>query len=80
MYELTIPALSCGHCQETIRGAVRALDGSATLNFDMVAHKVALDTVADLRAVKQALDAAGYPVEAAEEKKAGGGCHCDMCD
>jgi len=80
MYQLTVPAMSCAHCQKTIISAVLALDGSATLNFDMNTHKVTLDTVADLSDVKDALDVAGYPVEAVEEKSAGGGHHCDMCD
>jgi copper chaperone len=80
MYELTIPAMSCGHCQKTITNAVHALDSSASLSFDMGAHKVTVETAADLSTVKQALDAAGYPAEAAEQKNAGGGCHCDMCD
>ena len=80
MYELTIPAMSCAHCQKTITSALLAIDGNATLNFDMPAHKVKLDTVAGLSEVKDALDGAGYPAEAAEEKSAGGGCHCDMCD
>ena len=80
MYELTIPAMSCNHCKQTITGAVLALDGNATLNFDMSAHKVTLETAAELDEVKQALDGAGYPVEKAEAKSAGGGCHCDMCD
>jgi len=80
MYELTVPAMTCGHCQKTITGALRALDANASLNFDMAAHKVALATTADLSTIKQALEVAGYPAEAAEEKQAGGGCHCDMCD
>lgn len=80
MYELTIPAMSCGHCEKTISSAILALDGSATLNFDLATHKLTLDTAADLSDVKDALDGAGYPVEAAAEKPAGGGCHCDMCD
>lgn len=80
MIELTIPAMSCGHCVQTITGAVLALDGNATLSFDLPEHKVTLETAAELNEVKQALDAAGYPVEKAEAKSAGGGCHCDMCD
>ena len=83
MYKLTVPAMSCGHCQKTITGAVLALDGNAVLNFDMPAHQVTLDTVAGLSEVKQALDVAGYPVEAVEEvkeKQADGDHHCDMCD
>lgn len=72
MYELTIPAMSCGHCEKTITSAVLALDGTATLNFDLTTHKLTLDTLADLSDVKDALDVAGYPVEAAEEKQGAG--------
>ena len=46
MYELTIPAMSCGHCQKTITGALIALDGNAALGFDMEAHKLSLSTAA----------------------------------
>lgn len=79
MYTLTVPAMSCSHCQQTITGAVLALDGNATLNFDMAGHKVTLDTVADIADLKHALDVAGYPVEAVEEKPADGGHHCELC-
>jgi copper chaperone len=79
MYELTIPAMSCGHCEKTITQALRELDSTATLNFDMAAHKLALETKADMSVVKQALDAAGYQVEGVKKKRAGGGCGCDMC-
>ena len=80
MYELTVPDMTCGHCQKTITGAVRALDSNAKLDFDMAAHRVTLDTSAELSRVKQVLEDAGYPAEAMAERKAGGGCHCDMCD
>ncbi len=65
MYELTIPAMTCGHCQKAITAAVRALDSRATLRFDMATHRVSLTTTADLNEVKQALDAAGYAAEGA---------------
>jgi copper chaperone len=47
MYELTIPDMTCGHCQKTITGAVLAIDGNATLNFDMAVHKLSVTSEAE---------------------------------
>jgi copper chaperone len=82
MYELTIPAMSCGHCQKTITGAVLAVDGNASLNFDMTAHKVTVTSVATLVEISEAVEASGYPVEQAAQHSGHGaeGHHCDMCD
>jgi copper chaperone len=71
MYELTIPAMSCGHCQKTITQALRALDSTATLQFDMAAHRVTLETDAALSDVKRALASAGYPADPLDAANSG---------
>lgn len=82
MYELTIPDMTCGHCQKTITGAVLAIDGNATLNFDMAAHKLSVTSEAELKELSEAIESTGYHVEQAAANDAHGadGHHCDMCD
>lgn len=80
MYELTIPDMTCGHCQQTITGAVLAIDGNATLTFDLAAHKLSVTTAAELQDLNDAIEASGYHVEQAAQQAEQGHCHCDMCD
>ncbi|MDY6983362.1 MAG: copper chaperone [Pseudomonadota bacterium] len=70
MYILTIPALHDDKAVQHVIGAVLALDGTATFEFDIPERKLSLDTVAELEDVRHALDVAGYPVESVDEKSA----------
>ena len=64
MTKLLIPEMSCGHCKATVEKTIKALDPSATLEFDMQARKVSVETRAALDAVQSALAAAGYEARA----------------
>lgn len=60
MITLSIPDMSCGHCKTTIEQTIKSLDPAATLDFDMPARTLDLQTVAPLQTVQIALNAAGY--------------------
>jgi len=62
MYELTVEDMSCGHCVGRVTRSVQALDKDAKVEVDLPTKKVTIDGTADLDAIAQAIDAAGYPV------------------
>ena len=62
MYELTVEDMSCGHCVGRVTKSVQALDKDAKIEVDLPTKKVTIDSTADLDAIAQAIDAAGYPV------------------
>ena len=64
MYELTVEDMSCGHCVGRVTKSVHALDKDAKVEVDLPTKKVTIDSTADLDAIAQAIDAAGYPVTA----------------
>ncbi|MBW8897499.1 MAG: heavy metal translocating P-type ATPase, partial [Massilia sp.] len=62
MYELTVEDMSCGHCVGRVTRSVQALDKEAKVEVNLPTKKVRIDSTADLDAIAQAIDAAGYPV------------------
>ena len=60
MTNLSIPEMSCGHCKATVEKTIKLLDPTATLDFNMPARTVAVQTAAALDAMRAALLAAGY--------------------
>lgn len=67
MIELTIPAMSCGHCKSTITKALQMLDATATLQFDIPAHKLRVASDQPVDQLKTALGQVGYPVTSVTE-------------
>lgn len=65
MITLSIPNISCGHCARAIKDAVLALDPAAVVQVDVDARTAAIDTTADLAALRKRLAAEGYPANAA---------------
>ncbi|MEO7159777.1 MAG: heavy-metal-associated domain-containing protein [Polaromonas sp.] len=59
--EFDIPDMSCGHCAGVITKTVKQLDADATLNIDLPAKKVTVQTAQDRKTVADALTEAGYP-------------------
>ncbi len=82
MYELTVFKINEDACRQAITFAVLAVDGNASLNFDMDTSRVAVNSVATLAEVSDAIEAAGYHIELAAQNDSHGadGHHCDMCD
>jgi copper chaperone len=59
--ELTLPAMTCGHCVKTVTATVQRLDPQAQVNADLATHVVRVETSAARDAVVKALAAEGYP-------------------
>ncbi|CUH98375.1 heavy-metal-associated domain-containing protein [Leisingera aquaemixtae] len=63
MITFKINDMSCGHCKAAIEKAVTNLDSSATLEFDMGARKVRIESKAARESIQAALKAEGYASE-----------------
>jgi len=62
---LTVPDISCEHCERTIVGALSPVSGVRTVKVDIPAHQVAVDydeTAASVDALKAVLAEEEYPV------------------
>lgn len=62
---LNVPEISCGHCKESIEGAVGALDGVSSVTVDIEPRLVNLEfdsAVVSLDQIKAAIEAVGYEV------------------
>ena len=59
--ELTLPAMTCGHCVKTVTATLQRLDPQAQVNADLATHRVRVETSAARDAVVKALAAEGYP-------------------
>lgn len=53
--------MSCSHCSGVITQALKDLDHSASIEFDMPARTVSVATSASEAAIRAALAEAGYP-------------------
>ncbi len=63
---LNVPKMSCGHCTMTVENAGRSLAGVSSINADLDTKKVEVtydDGVVTPEQIRQAIAAAGYPVE-----------------
>ncbi len=65
MTTLHIPDMSCGHCKATIETAIKALDSSAQLSFNMETRHVQISSQVQTETLIAALAKAGYPVSQA---------------
>ena len=65
MTVLTIPKIRCGGCVASVEKAIHSVDASAQIVTDIEARRVEVTTQADRQTLLTALDAAGYPAEAA---------------
>lgn len=59
-----IPDMSCGHCKAAIEAAIKALDPSAQITFNMEKRDVQLTSQAATENLIAALSKAGYPASA----------------
>ena len=65
MISFQVNDMTCGHCVSTITKAVKAEDATATLQFDLAAHRVDIEPgEADAAELSEAIRQAGYvPVQ-----------------
>lgn len=61
MITLSIPDMSCGHCAGVITKAIKGLDDSAVVEFDIAGRTATISTSAGQAEVCDALAEAGYP-------------------
>lgn len=62
MLELTIPAMTCGHCASRITAAIAACDADARTHVTLASKQVAIETDASPpEAIVECLAQAGYP-------------------
>ncbi len=62
MYELKVDGMTCGGCAASVKRALQALDANATVDVDLPSKIVKVETAAQLDAVKNAVEDAGYDV------------------
>ena len=65
MIALTIPKIRCGGCVASVEKAIHGVDASAEITADIEARRVEVTSNANRQTLLTALDAAGYPAEAA---------------
>ena len=60
MIELTIPAMTCGHCVRTVTDAVHQIDSQATVDIDLPSHRVRIESQHAPQEFRKALSDEGY--------------------
>lgn len=60
MIRLSIPEMSCGHCEKAIREAVKEVDENARVTVDLGSRTVDIETTRSRDDVCGAIAAAGY--------------------
>ena len=61
MITLSVPEISCGHCKDTIEGAVRGLDGVTRVDVDVDAKTVQVDG-GEQSTIIEAIEDVGFDV------------------
>lgn len=61
--QLKVSSMACSACAKTITEAVHTVDPAAVVQADPKTKAVNIETQVSGEAVKQAIEAAGYPVE-----------------
>lgn len=63
MLNFQVRGMTCGHCEAAVTRAVRSVDPAAEVAVDRAAGRVSVDTSADPRALKEAIETEGYTAE-----------------
>ena len=61
MTEFQIQNMTCGHCASVVTKTVQAVDPKATLDFDLPAHRVRIESSAPREQLVERLKEAGSP-------------------
>lgn len=62
MYELQVEGMTCNHCVSAVTKSVTEIDAAAKVDVDLTAHKVRVDSKANIESIKSAIAEAGYEV------------------
>lgn len=82
MISIEVKDMTCGHCESTLRKAIAAVDESAKVNVDLAAHRLDIESTADLKHLIEAVRKAGYSAGSLEDMtttapgKSRRGCCC----
>ncbi|MEJ7139492.1 heavy-metal-associated domain-containing protein [Amphibiibacter pelophylacis] len=57
---LSVPDMSCGHCEKSVTRALHELDAEADVQVDLAARTVRVETLCSLDQVQAALNEEGY--------------------
>ena len=60
MIEMTLPAMTCGHCVRSVTETVQRIDPQATLQIDLPSHLVQIDSAQPAEVFAAALAEEGY--------------------
>ena len=60
MIELTLPTMTCQHCVATVTRTVQKLDATATVEIDLGAHRVRIESSQPAAVLAAALADEGY--------------------
>lgn len=66
MIQFEVEGMSCNHCVGAITRAVQTVDPAAQVAADVPTQAVKVESNADQTALRQAIEAAGYPVKSAK--------------
>lgn len=68
MIELTLPTMTCGHCERVVTQTVQRVDPAARLTVDLTAHRVRIDSSQPRATFEAALAEEGYAAVASEAR------------
>ncbi|WP_255153098.1 heavy-metal-associated domain-containing protein [Halorarius halobius] len=61
---ITVEGMSCGHCEQTVEDALRDVSGVTEVTADREAEQASVDGDADVTALIQAVEEAGFTAHA----------------
>jgi len=61
---ITVEGMTCGHCEQTVEDALREVSGVTDANADREDEQANVDGDADVTALVQAVEDAGYTAHA----------------
>ena len=64
MIELNVKGMMCGGCVSSVEKAIKRVDADASVNVDLAAGKVSVESKADAKTLGDAITAAGFEVAA----------------
>jgi len=64
MRTLKVNGMTCGHCAGAVTQAIRAIDPAAAVQVDLPSGRVDIESGLEQAALVQAIEAAGFPVDA----------------
>lgn len=63
-YELSVPDMACGGCEETVESAAKDVEGVQRVEADHETGTVSVTAETSADAVRDAIEQSGYDVEA----------------